>query len=122
MPDRRQALALLALALSLSSTPVHAQQDGAASPPKPHRWLDWQVLAGKRLSRVSVSGDWTSLQSVTTFREAAPVTTNAWAPPFSIAVYYGAAVHNGFPVPQKQRLDVVASWNVLKAVQRAGVW
>ena len=32
------------------------------------------------------------------------------------------AFGNDFPVPNARRFDLVASYNVLKALQRAGVW
>jgi len=151
-----------------------------------------QVLAGKRFgSRVRASADWTSLDGISTIREAVRVDTKGWAPvdavrleqyqrvegvtaagfavsaeraltrrvaidggftsidrgigalngdryspgrrvfgearvailsALTVTTYYGVAIENDFPVPNKRRLDVIASWNVLRSLQGAGLW
>jgi hypothetical protein len=43
-------------------------------------------------------------------------------PELTLTTYYGVAVHNDFPVSNRHRLDIVASWNVLKTVQKTGIW
>jgi hypothetical protein len=40
----------------------------------------------------------------------------------TVSAFYTHAVGNDFPVPNARRFDLVASYNVLKALQRAGVW
>jgi hypothetical protein len=37
-----------------------------------------------------------------------------------VTAYYGVAVNTPFAIPNRQRFDLIASWNVLKAAQRAG--
>jgi hypothetical protein len=151
-----------------------------------------QVLGAKKFgSRVSVSADWTSLNGVSTLRQAVRVVTKSWLPvdavrfeqyqrvegqrdagvaisaeraltkrlgvsggfaeidanygalngdrfgrgsrvfsearftvlpELSVSAYYGFAVLNDFAVSNKHRLDVAASYNVLKALQKAGAW
>ena len=151
-----------------------------------------QVLAGKRFgSRVSASADWTSLEGISTLREAVRVETKQWLPldairfeqyqrieghrgagfgvtaeravtgriaidggytdidPFNgalngdrygpgrrvflgativalpaltVTTYYGVAIDHDVPVPNTRRLDVVASWNVLRSLRGAGLW
>jgi hypothetical protein len=151
-----------------------------------------QVLAAKRVhATISLSGDWTSVEGVSTFREAARATTRAWIPldfirielyqrvegpkgngfavwgeraltgrvavnggyadidrvngtlnsdrfgigrrlftegrvavlpTLTVSVFFGAALDNAFAVANHRRFDLVASWNVLKALQRAGLW
>lgn len=44
------------------------------------------------------------------------------SPELTVDLYYGHAINNDFVVPNAQRLDIVASYNVLRALQRAGVW
>ena len=46
----------------------------------------------------------------------------ALLPAFSISAFYGHEVNNAFAVSNGQRFDVVATWNVLKSLQRAGLW
>jgi len=41
-------------------------------------------------------------------------------PTLTVTAYYGVAVNTPFAIPNRQRFDLIASWNVLKAVQRAG--
>jgi hypothetical protein len=43
-------------------------------------------------------------------------------PTVSVTAYYGVAVNTPFTIPNRQRFDLMASWNVLRAVQRAGLW
>jgi hypothetical protein len=151
-----------------------------------------QVLAAKRFgSRVRASADWTSLDGISTIREAVRVETKTWAPvdavrleqyqrvegvkaagfavsaeraltrrvavdggfanidrgigalngdrfspgrrvfgearvavlpALSVTMYYGVAIDNALPVPNKHRVDVIASWNVLRSLQGAGLW
>jgi hypothetical protein len=37
-------------------------------------------------------------------------------------VFYTRAFRNDFAIANKTRFDLVASYNVLKALQRAGAW
>lgn len=46
----------------------------------------------------------------------------AVTPELTVSVFYGHAINNDFPVPNKKRFDLVASYNVLKALQRSGAW
>lgn len=43
-------------------------------------------------------------------------------PEFSVSVFYTRAFKNDFVVPNQTRFDLVASYNVLKALQRVGAW
>src|SRR5262245_33560175 len=151
-----------------------------------------QVLAGKRVgSRVSASADWTSLEGISTLREAVRVGTKHWLPvdairlegyqrvegrrgagfavtveraladrilvdggyadidrangvlngdryspghrvfaegriavlpSLTVTTFYGVAIDSDGPLANRHRLDVIASWNVLKAVRGGGVW
>lgn len=40
----------------------------------------------------------------------------------TVNVYYNHAVSNDFPLPNDQRFDIVAGYDVLKALRRRGVW
>lgn len=43
-------------------------------------------------------------------------------PELNLSLFYGEAVGNDFPVANQHRFDVVVSYNVLKALQKAGAW
>ena len=43
-------------------------------------------------------------------------------PELTVSFFYGEAVGNDFPVVNEHRFDTVVSFNVLKALQRAGAW
>jgi hypothetical protein len=43
-------------------------------------------------------------------------------PALTVSAFYGVAVNTPFTIPNRQRFDLVASWNVLKTAQRAGLW
>jgi hypothetical protein len=46
----------------------------------------------------------------------------ALTPEVSVSTFYTRAFHNDFPVPNRTRFDLVVSYNVLKALQRNGLW
>jgi hypothetical protein len=46
----------------------------------------------------------------------------ALRPELTLAVFYTTAVANDFPIASSTRLDIVLSYNVLKALQLAGHW
>jgi len=43
-------------------------------------------------------------------------------PTLTVSAFYGVAVETPFTIPNRQRFDLVASWNLLKAAQRARRW
>lgn len=43
-------------------------------------------------------------------------------PTLTVSAFYGVAINTPFTIPNRQRFDVVASWNVLKEAQRARRW
>jgi hypothetical protein len=43
-------------------------------------------------------------------------------PTLTVSAFYGIAVDTPFAIPNRQRFDLVASWNLLKAAQRARQW
>lgn len=43
-------------------------------------------------------------------------------PTLTVSAFYGVAVNTPFAIPNRQRFDVVGSWNLLAAAQRAGIW
>lgn len=46
----------------------------------------------------------------------------ALTPELTVSTFYTRAFHNDFPVPNRTRFDLVVSYNVLKALQRNGMW
>jgi hypothetical protein len=46
----------------------------------------------------------------------------ALTPDVTVSTFYTRAFHNDFPVPNRTRFDLIVSYNVLKALQRNGVW
>lgn len=46
----------------------------------------------------------------------------AVTPELSVSVFYTHAVANDFPIANDTRFDLVVSYNVLRALQRAGAW
>jgi hypothetical protein len=43
-------------------------------------------------------------------------------PTLTVSAFYGVAVKTPFPIPSRRRFDLVASWNLLEAARRAGLW
>ena len=90
------------------------------------------VVADKALSKMfSLSGGYASID-----RNNAPLNGDRYVrgnrglvegrvnltPEFSVSVFYTRAFNNDFAVANKTRFDLVASYNVLKALQRVGAW
>lgn len=46
----------------------------------------------------------------------------ALTPEITLSTFFTRAFHNDFAVPNRTRLDVVVTYNVLKGLQRGGVW
>lgn len=46
----------------------------------------------------------------------------ALTPELTLSTFFTRAFHNHFAVPNRTRLDVVVTYNVLKGLQRGGVW
>ena len=46
----------------------------------------------------------------------------ALTPELNVEIFYTHAVKNDFALPNAQRFDIVASYNVLRALQRTGAW
>lgn len=43
-------------------------------------------------------------------------------PELTLSTFYTRAFHNDFPIPNRTRFDIIVSYNVLKALQRNGLW
>jgi hypothetical protein len=90
------------------------------------------VVAEKALSKLSsLSGGYASIDRDNTTltgdrylrgRRAMVEGRVNLSPELNVSVFYTRAFHNDFLVPNRTRFDVVASYNVLKALQRAGAW
>ena len=46
----------------------------------------------------------------------------ALTPEVTLSAFFTRAFRNDFAVPNRTRLDVVVTYNVLKGLQRGGVW
>ena len=46
----------------------------------------------------------------------------AVTPELTLSTFFTRAFHNDFPIPNRTRFDFVVSYNVLKALQRNGLW
>lgn len=46
----------------------------------------------------------------------------ALTPEITLSTFFTRAFHNDFAVPNRTRLDVTITYNVLRALQRGGLW